>query len=112
MKLLAQLTSTQLVLLGLLSLLVFGNCNGGVHYFLTDMGRSRRTVLRSIIDQNHRLHATARQHLRGRARRDEDERIEQLTNTRLDSLLPAGQGKLLNRRPKVERQLQQWPALD
>ncbi|MGI4870514.1 MAG: hypothetical protein ACRYFX_04970 [Janthinobacterium lividum] len=109
MKPLVQLTSTQLLLLGLLVLLAFGNCNGGVHYFLTDMGRSRRTALRSIIDQNHRLRADARQHLHGRARRDEYERIEQLTNARLDSLLPAGRGKLINRRPKVERQLRRHP---
>ncbi|WP_460502143.1 hypothetical protein, partial [Hymenobacter agri] len=52
-----------------------------------------------------------RRTLRGEARREAYWRIEQATNTRLDSLLPSArqQRKLHHRRNKIERQLRQLP---
>lgn len=99
-----------LLLLPLLAVLLFGNCNGGVRGLLNNSSQ-RRDRIQAIVLREQAERAAARQHLRGRARQDEYWRIEQATKARLDSLLPGSfqQQKLRNRRNKIERQVRRLP---
>jgi hypothetical protein len=115
MKILASPGSARLFLLALLTLLVFGNCGGGVQGFISGLGAQRRARLQSIILHERAQRAAARQQLRGRARRAEYKRITTATQARLDSLMKenyynAERTKLAHRRSKIERQLFQSPA--
>ena len=100
-----------LLLLPLLAVLLFGNCGGGVSGLLSSMGHDRRVRFREIIARRQAQRFTARQQLKGPAKREALRGIEQRTDARLDSLLPVGidQKKLLHRRSKIERQLAHWP---
>ena len=102
---------TALLLLPLLAVLLFGNCNGGVRGFLTNMGSNRRDRFAAIVARRQADRQAAQQRLRGEARREAYWHIEQATNARLDSLLPGttAQRKLLHRRNKIERQLRRLP---
>lgn len=105
----------KLLLLPLLAVLLFGNCGigRGVHGLLTDMSPTRRERFQAIVARRQAERATARRQLQGSARQDEYQRIEQATNARFDSLHPSRfeERKLLNRRNKLERQLQRLPPL-
>ncbi len=112
MKALARLHPTQLLLLGLVTLLVFGSCGGGVSGFLARMGEQRRARLHSILVQEKTTIAAARQQLHGSARRKAVRRSKALSDARVDSLLPHPyeQQKLRRRSGKIRRQaLRQSP---
>jgi hypothetical protein len=68
MKRLSHFTTSRLLLLGLLALLVFGSCGGGVSGFLHSLGAERRQRLAQVMSQDHRAREAARRRLRGRAR--------------------------------------------
>jgi hypothetical protein len=113
MKRLSHFTTSRLLLLGLLALLVFGSCGGGVSGFLHSLGAERRQRLAQVMSQDHRAREAARRRLRGRARLAAYDSITARTQTQLDSLAPGefAQRKLTNRWPKVVRQLRrQQPA--
>ena len=96
-----------LLLLPLLAVLLFGNCNGGVRGVLYDMTDKRRTQLRSNVVQRQEARAQARQQLHGQARQEAYRHIEERANTQADSLLVGSleRRKFANRRNKLERQL-------
>lgn len=101
----------QVLLLALVALLVFGSCGGGVQGFLNSQGERRRARLRAILVQERVDIATARQRLRGRARREAVRRSKALSAARLDSLLPGtfAQQKLRRRYSKIKRQVLRTP---
>ncbi|QKG54234.1 hypothetical protein [Hymenobacter sp. BRD67] len=110
MKAYAYFTRSRLLLLGLVAVLVFGSCGGGVHGFLQGLGERRRTRLHSILMQEHMRREAARK-LTGRPRREALRQAEQTSEARLDSLLPSSyeQRKLQHRFGKIKRQLRhQW----
>ncbi len=111
MKSLAKLSPAQLLLLGLVALLVFGSCGGGVNGLLNGLGERRRARLRSILVQEQTSIAAARQQLRGSARREAVHRSKARSAARLDSLLPSPyeQRKLQHRFGKIRRQLLRRP---
>jgi hypothetical protein len=113
MKRLVSLSPPQLLLAGLLALLLFGSCGGGVNGFLRGLGPARRERLREVLAQEKQARRQARQQLRGRTRFDMYDRILTRTQTRLDSLVPGdfGQRKLQHRPHKVARRLRAWPEL-
>lgn len=110
MKRAAFATTPRLLLAGLLALLVFGNCGGGVRGFLTKMGPARQQRLRQIIEQESRDYQAARV-LSGAARHAARARTEATANARLDSLLTyrPDRRKMKRRWNKVERQLRRLP---
>ena len=113
MKALAYPRPAQVLLLGLVALLVFGSCGGGVTGFLNRLGERRRDRLRSILVQERTDITTARRQLHGRARRQAVRHSKALSAQRLDSLLPGTyeQQKLRRRYSKIKRQvLRQPPA--
>lgn len=113
MRILANLPPPRLLLLGLVTLLVFGSCGGGVNGFLTSMGERRRTRLRSILVQERVDIATARRQLHGQPRRQAVRLAKARSAARLDSLLPRDfeQQKLRRRYSKIKRQaLRQAPS--
>lgn len=101
----------QVLLLALVALLVFGSCGGGVQGFLNSQGERRRARLRAILVQERVDIATARQRLRGRARREAVRHSKALSAARLDSLLPGtfAQQKLRRRYSKIKRQVLRTP---
>ncbi len=111
MKAVARLSAAQLFLAGLVTLLVFGSCGGGVNGFLNGLGERRRERLRSILVQEQTSIAAARQQLRGPARREAVRRSKARSAARLDSLLPHSyeQRKLQHRFGKIKRQLLHRP---
>ena len=111
MKRLVSFSPPQLLLAGLLALLVFGSCGGGVNGFLRKLGPARRERLREVLVQEQQARRQARQQLRGRTRLDTYDRIMARTQKRLDSLVrdDFGQSKLQNRPHKVFRRLRAWP---
>lgn len=111
MKALASLRPAHLLLLGLVTLLVFGSCGGGVQGFLNGLGERRRTRLRSILVQERVDITTARRQRRGRASREAVRHSKALSAARLDSLLPGSfaQQKLRRRYGKIKRQLVRDP---
>jgi hypothetical protein len=108
----ATLRPAHLLLLGLVALLVFGSCGGGVQGLLNGMGERRRTRLRSILVQERVDIATARRQLHGRARREAVRHAKARSAQRLDSLLPGTfeQQKLRRRYSKIKRQIMRLPA--
>lgn len=96
-----------LLLLPLLAVLLFGNCNGGVRGMLNNMDVRRRERLQAVVQQRQAARTAARHQLRGPARRAAYLRIEQASNAGIDSALATSfeRRKLRNRRNKVERQL-------
>ena len=111
MRGLPHLRPAPLFLLGLVVLLVFGSCGGGVQGFLNGLGERRRTRLRSIWVQEKVDVATARRQLRGRARREAVRQGKARSAQRLDSLLPRDfeQQKLRRRYSKIKRQVMRQP---
>jgi hypothetical protein len=111
MKALASPRPAQVLLLGLVALLVFGSCGGGVNGFLHNLGERRRARLRSILVQERVDIATARRQLHGQARRQARRRSKALSAARLDSLLPGPyeQQKLRRRYSKIKRQVLRYP---
>lgn len=98
-----------LLLLPLLAVLLFGNCGGGVRGMLVNNPHQQQ--MRNLLMLRLSQRATARQQLRGAARRDAYQRIEQNIDARLDSLMPAvSAAKFHKRRNKAERQLLQMPG--
>jgi hypothetical protein len=98
-----------LVLLPLVAVLLFGNCNGGVNHFLYGLKTSNRLArLDSLLRERQALRLQARK-LHGQARRDQLRSIEQRTNEQTRALLPSEwqRQKLARRRPKIERRLRQ-----
>jgi len=111
MKALASPRTAHVLLLGLVALLVFGSCGGGVQGFLTGLGERRRARLRSILVQERVDITTARQQLHGRARREAVRQGKARSTQRLDSLLPRDfeQQKLRRRYSKIKRQVMRLP---
>ena len=99
-----------LLLLPLLTVLLLGNCGGGVYGMLVNNPNQQkmRTLLMLRLDQR----AVARKQLHGRARQDAYRHIEQDIDARLDSLMPPSSVvKFHKRRNKVERQLMSLPVV-
>ena len=97
-----------LLLLPLLAVLLFGNCGGGVREVVNGLTNKEHERFRAIIWRQRAERAAARRQLRGEARREAYERIEQQTAASADSLLgPFGNGrnKFRKRRNKLERQV-------
>ena len=111
MKVLATLHPAHALLLGLVVLLVFGSCGGGVNGFLNGMGERRRTRLRSILVQERVDITTARRQLHGQARREAVRHTKARSTQRLDSLLTRDfeQQKLHRRYSKIKRQILRRP---
>ena len=111
MKALSSSRPAHVLLLGLVALLVFGSCGGGVQGFLNGLGERRRTRLRSIWVQEKVDVATARRQLRGRARREAVRQGKDRSAQRLDSLLPRDfeQQKMRRRYSKIKRQVMWQP---
>lgn len=111
MKALASLRPAHVLLLGLVALLVFGSCGGGVNGFLNGMGERRRARLRSILVQERVDITTARRQLRGRPRHEAVRHAKTRSAARLDSLLPRDfeQQKLHRRYSKIKRQILRRP---
>ena len=95
-----------LLLLPLLTVLLFGNCGGGVRGLLGGMNYSARTALRASVVRRQSERTLARRQLHGRARHDAYRRIEKAADATADSLLDTYLiKKFNNRRRKLERQL-------
>gem|GEM_PF-6811037 len=92
MKRLVALSPSQLLLAGLLALLVFSSCEGGVNGFLRGLGPARCQRLREVLAQEKQARRQARQQLRGRTHLAAYDRIMTRTQTRLDSLVRYGFG--------------------
>jgi len=115
MKGLSNPGAARLALLGLVALLVFGSCGGGVNGLLQGLGERRRARLHSILVQERAEIRAARQQLHGRARHQAVRRSRELREERLDSLLPSRlqpgsfeQRKFQHRFPKLKRQLRRY----
>lgn len=96
-----------LLLLPLLAVLLFGNCGGGVREVVNNLPDRDHARLRAIILRQRAERAAARRQLRGEARREAYERIEQKTTASADSLFGQfgnGRDKWRHRRNKLERQ--------
>lgn len=97
-----------LLLLPLLAVLLFGNCGGGVRGVVSGMGEARRDRFRAIFAQRQAQRASARQRLRGRARRVALQRLDSVRTARLDSLFQfdySAREKFERRRRKMTHQL-------
>lgn len=103
-----------LLLLPLLAVLLFGNCGlTSTRQVLREMPPATRDALRASVAQRQAARKAARQRLRGTAKRDAYQQIEQLANHQADSILLHNRGsverKFRNRRNKLERQLLRFP---
>ena len=102
-----RLPLSYLLLLPLLAVLLFGNCGGGVREVVNNLPDRDHERLRAIILRQRAERAAARRQLRGEARREAYERIEQKTTASADSLFGQfgnGRDKWRHRRNKLERQ--------
>lgn len=97
-----------LVLLPVLTVLLLGNCGGGVRGVVNSMSRERHDSFRAIFAQQLAQCALVQQHLHGRARRIELHRLDSVRTVRIDSLFRfdyCAREKYDHRRHKMTRQL-------